>query len=91
MTISTKTNSIALSNLSIIINKTVQMIPMKTFRFVEVAATQSHRHEETGGFFLRIYEGTAVIYVNREGCEWQMEWIVLLGRIFSGLTEVLVL
>ena len=31
--------------------------------------------------FLRFYEGTAVIYVNREGREWQVEW-VLLGRIF---------
>ena len=28
------------------------------------------------------YEGTAVIYVNREGCAWQMEWVVRLGRIF---------
>ena len=40
------------------------MIAMKIFRFVEVA-TLSHRHEETDGF-LRVYEGTAVIYVNRE-------------------------
>ena len=50
MTISTKTNSIALSYLSVINNKTVEMIAMKIFRFVEVA-TLSHRHEETGGFF----------------------------------------
>ena len=48
------------------------MITMKIFKFVEVE-TQSYRHEETGGFFLRFYEGTAVIYVNREGCEWQVE------------------
>ena len=44
MTISTKTNSTALSYLSVITNKTVEMIA------VEVA-TLSHRHEETGGFF----------------------------------------
>ena len=50
MTISTKTNSTTLSYLSIITNKTVEMIAMKIFNFVEVA-TQSHRHEETGGFF----------------------------------------
>ena len=51
MIISTKTNSTALSYLSIIIiNKTVEMIVMKIFRFVEVA-TLSHRHEETDGFF----------------------------------------
>ena len=50
MAISTKTNSIALSYLSIITNKTVEMIAMKIFRFIEVA-TQSHRHEEAGGFF----------------------------------------
>ena len=49
MTISTKTNSTALSYLSIITNKAVQMIAIKIFKFVEVA-TQSHRHEETGGF-----------------------------------------
>ena len=48
MDIRTKTNSTAL--LSIITNKTVEMIAMKIFRFVEVA-TQSHRHEKTGGFF----------------------------------------
>ena len=72
MTISTKTNSTALSYLSIITNKTVAMIAMKIFRFVEVA-TLSHRHEETDGFFWRFYEGTAAIYVNREGCEWQVE------------------
>ena len=50
MTISTKTNSTALNYLSIITNKTVEMIAMKIFKFVEVA-TLSHRHEETGGFF----------------------------------------
>ena len=47
MTISIKTNSTALSYLSIITNKTVEMI---IFKFVEVA-TQSRCHEETGGFF----------------------------------------
>ena len=50
MAISTKTNSTALSYLSIITNNTVNMIAIKFFKFVEVA-TQSHRHEETGGFF----------------------------------------
>ena len=50
MTISTETNSTALSYLSIITNKTVAMIAMKIFRFVEVA-TLSHRQEETDGFF----------------------------------------
>ena len=50
MPISTKTNSTALSYLSIITNKTMEMIGMKIFKFVEVA-TQSHRHEETGEFF----------------------------------------
>ena len=50
MAISTKTNSTALSYLSIITNKTVEMIALKIFKFVE-AATQSHRHEETGAFF----------------------------------------
>ena len=50
MAISNKTNSTALSYLSIITNKTVEMIAMKIFRFVEVAI-QSHRHEEIGGFF----------------------------------------
>ena len=71
MTISTKTNSTALIHLSIITNKTVEIIAMKIFRFVEVA-TLSHRQEETDGF-LRFYEGTAVIYVNREGCALQVE------------------
>ena len=47
------------------------MIEMKMFKFVEVA-TQSRRYEETGRF-LRLYEGTAVILVNREGCEWEVE------------------
>ena len=70
--ISTKTNSTALSYLSVITNKTAEMIAVKIFKFVEVA-TLSHGHEETGGFFLRFYERTAVIYVNREGCEWQVE------------------
>ena len=48
MAISTKTNSrpTALSYLSNITNKTVEMIAMKIFKFVEVA-TLSHRHEET--------------------------------------------
>ena len=51
MTISTKTNSTAVSYLSIIIgNRTVEMIEMKIFRFVEVE-TLTHRHEETGVFF----------------------------------------
>ena len=49
MAINNKTNSTALSYLSIISNKTVEMIAMKIFKFVEVA-TQPHRHEETGGF-----------------------------------------
>ena len=44
---------------------------MNIFKFVEVV-TLSHRHEETGGF-LRFYEGTAVMYVKRDGCEWQVE------------------
>ena len=89
MTISTKTTSTDLSYLSIITNKTVEMIGIKNFRFVEVA-TLSHRHEETVAFFM-FYEGTAVIYVNREGCEWQVECVDLLGHIFSDRTEVLVL
>ena len=71
MAIRTKTNSNALSYLSIITNKTVEVIGMKIFRFVEVA-TLSHRHEETGGFF-KVLRGTAVIYLNREGCELQVE------------------
>ena len=50
MTISTKTNGTALSYLSIITNKTVEIIAMKIFRFLEVAI-QSHHHEVTGGFF----------------------------------------
>ena len=49
MTISTKTNSTALSYLSIITNKTVEMIEMKMFKFVEVA-TLLQQHEETDGF-----------------------------------------
>ena len=50
-----KTNSTALSYLSIITNKTVEMIGMKIFRFVQVA-TQLHRHEETDGF-LKVLQG----------------------------------
>ena len=50
MAISTKTISTAISYLSIITNKTVEMMAMKIFRFVE-EATLSHRHEETDGFF----------------------------------------
>ena len=90
MTISTKTNISAQHYLSGITIKSVEMIAMKIFRFVQVA-TQSHRQEETKGFFFKFYKGTAVIYVNREGCEWQMECVVLLGHIFSDRTEVLVL
>ena len=71
MAFSTKSKSTALSYLSIITNKSVAMIAMKIFKFVEVA-TLSHHHEETGGF-LKVYEGTAVIYVNREGWEWQVQ------------------
>ena len=58
MTVSTKTNSTALNYLSIITNKTVEMIAMKIFKFVEVAK-QLHRHEETDGFLkvLRGYRG----------------------------------
>ena len=55
MPISTKTNSTALSYLSVITNKTVEIIAMKIFKFVEVA-TQSHRREETGGF-LKVLRG----------------------------------
>ena len=50
MGISTKTNITALNYLSIITNKIVEMIAMKNFKFEEIA-TQSHRHEETDGFF----------------------------------------
>ena len=50
MTISTKPNSTALSHLSIFTNKTVEMIAMKIFTFIEVV-TQPHRQEETGEFF----------------------------------------
>ena len=50
MAISIKTNSTALSYLSIITNKTVEMIEMKIFIFVEVA-TQLRWQEETDGFF----------------------------------------
>ena len=41
MTISTKTKSTALSYLLIITNKTVEMIAMKIFRFLEVATLQT--------------------------------------------------
>ena len=49
MIINTKTNIIAPSYWSIIDNKTVEMIAMKIFKFVELA-TLSYRHEETDGF-----------------------------------------
>ena len=55
MTITTKTNSAALSYLLVITNKTVEMIAMKIFKYVEVA-TLSHRHEETDGF-LKVLRG----------------------------------
>ena len=55
MAIITKTNSTALSYLSIITSKTVEIIVMKMFKFVQVG-TQSHRHEETGGF-LKVLRG----------------------------------
>ena len=55
MALSTETNSTALSYLSIITNKTVEIIAMKIFKIVEVA-TQSHRHEETGRF-LKVLRG----------------------------------
>ena len=89
MTIRTKTNSTALSYLSVITNKTVEMIAMKIFKFVE----QQHCHTATKKLvdFWRFYEGTAVIYVNREGCEWQVEWVELLGHIPSDRAQVLVL
>ena len=71
MAISTETNSTALSYLSIIINKTVEMIAIKSLSL----QSQQHSHTDTKKLvdFLRFYEGTAVIYVNREGCEWQVE------------------
>ena len=37
----------------VITNKTVEMIGMKIFKFVEVT-TLSHRREETGGFFFKV-------------------------------------
>ena len=55
MTISNKPNSTALRYLSIITNKTVEMIAMIIFKFVEVA-TLSHRHEKTSGF-LKVLRG----------------------------------
>ena len=45
----------------------MEIIATKIFRFVEVA-TQLRRHEEICGI-LRFYKWTAVIYMNREGCE----------------------
>ena len=86
MAINTKTNSTALSYLSIITNKTVEMITMKMLKFVD-----NHTATKELVDFLRFYEGTAVIYVNREGCEWQVEWVNLLGRVLSDRAEVLVL
>ena len=65
MTISTRTNSTALSYILIITKKALEIIEMKIFRFLELA-TLSHQQEETDGF-LRFYKGTAVIYGNREG------------------------
>ena len=44
------------------------MIAMKIFKFVEVAT--SHNATKKLIEFLRLYEETAVIYVNR----WQVEW-----------------
>ena len=49
MAIRTKTNSTALSYLSVITNKIEEVILMKIFKFVELAKL-SHPHEETGGF-----------------------------------------
>ena len=89
MTISAKTNSTALSYLSIITNKTVEMIAIKIFCFIEIE--HCHIDKKKLMDFLRFYEGAAVIYMNREGCEWQVEWVDLLGHIFSDRTEVLVL
>ena len=66
MTISTKTNSTALSYLPIITNKTVEMIAMKIFMFVEVAI-QSHQNKETGGY-LKVLRGERGHFVNKEGC-----------------------
>ena len=40
--------------------------------------------------FSRFYKGATVIYMNREGCMWLVEWVVPLGHIFSDRTEVLV-
>ena len=50
MAISTKTNNTALTYLSIITNKSVEMIGMKIFRFVEVT-TLSQRQEKLMDFF----------------------------------------
>ena len=90
MAISTRTNSTALGYLSIITNKTMEMIVIKIFKFVEVA-TQSHPHEETGGFLKVLWGDRGHLSVDREGCEWQVEWVDLLGLIFSDRSEVLVL
>ena len=58
MTVTTTTNITALSYLSIITNKTVEMIAMKIFSFVEVE-TLSHRHQETDGFLKGFTRGPA--------------------------------
>ena len=55
MTIRSKTNSTALSYLSISTNKTVEMIAMKIVMFVEVT-TLSHGYEETDRF-LKVLRG----------------------------------
>ena len=55
MAISTKINSTALSYLSVITNKIVEMIAMKIFNSVEVT-TQSQRHEVIGGL-LKVLRG----------------------------------
>ena len=41
--------------------------------------------------YWRFYNGAAVIYENRGGCELERGWVILLVRIFSDLSEVLVL
>ena len=60
------------------------MIAKKIFRFVDIA-TQSHRHEETDGF-LKVLRGDRGHLREQSG-----KWSDLLGRFFSGRTEVLVL
>ena len=54
MAISTKTNSTAISYLSIITNKTVEMIAMKIFGFVEVATQQFAERSELSKFLARM-------------------------------------